>query len=175
MDDFRYLVDEVISHYWKESVCWIRTGLIHASTLASRDSGRHLLILYCSVGPVSLSTLRELNAVDILKVKPSLKHALLRFRTPRQRAAGHTAVVQYLDALSHMSFPGFTVKNLIHPLAGRQSWIAQTSGTAPSIGKRPAINQRVILDWKRLRVIEVSLAVRLPFERAKDPLVTKET
>jgi hypothetical protein len=164
-----------MSHCWKESVCWIRTRLIYASTLASIGGGGHLLVLHCSVGPVSLSALGELNAVDILKVKSSLEHALPRFRTPRQCAAGHTAVVQYLDAFSHMSFPGFTVKNLIHPLAGRQSWIAQTSRTVPSSGKRPVIDQRVTLDWKRLRAVEVGLAVRLPFERARDPLVTKET
>ena len=133
------------------------------------------LVLRCSVGSVSLSLLGKLDAADILKLKPSLEHALPRFRTPRKRAACHTAVIQYMDASGHMSLPGFTVKNLIHPLASRQSWIAQKFGTVPSGGKHPGIDQRVTLDWKRLETIEVGLAVLLPFERAKDPLVTKET
>jgi hypothetical protein len=74
-----------------------------------------------------------------------------------------------------MNLPGFPIKNLIHPLAGQQNWIVQTSGTVPSGGKRPTIDQRVTLEWKRLGGIEVGLAVLLPFELANDPLTTKET
>jgi hypothetical protein len=49
-----------------------------------------------------------------------------------------------------MSLPGITVENLIRPLAGRQSWVAQPFETVPSSSKRPAIDQRVASDWKRL-------------------------
>jgi hypothetical protein len=41
----------------------LRTGLIHASTLASIDGGRRLAPR-CSVGPVSLNHLSEVPGVD---------------------------------------------------------------------------------------------------------------
>jgi hypothetical protein len=141
LDDLRCLVDEVMFHCWKDSVCWIWTGLIQASTLASLGGGRHLLVLYCSVGPVSLSALRGLNAVGFLKVKPSLP----RFRTPWKHASGHTAVVQYLDALTH-ELSRLHGQESIHPLARRQSWIATISRTVPSSDKRLTIDQGVTLD-----------------------------
>lgn len=69
----------------------------------------------------------------------------------------------------------FFVGELFHPLAGRKSLVAQADRTAPSSGKCPAIYQGVTLNWKRLGAVQMGLAVLLLFERAKDPLVTKET
>jgi hypothetical protein len=129
----------------------------------------------CNVGAVSLCPLAKLDAVAILKVKPSPEYALPRRRAPWKRATHHTAVVQALDTSGDMVLPGFLVEALFHPLAGRKSQIAQVDRTVPSSGERPAIHQGVTLNWKRLGAVQMGLAVVLPFEPTKDPLVTIET
>jgi hypothetical protein len=102
------------------SVCWIRTGPIHAWMLASIGGGRHL-VPAAALDRSSLSPFGILDFADALKVKVSLAHALPRFCTRWKRAACHTAAVQYLDISDHISHPGFKVKNLVHPLASRRS------------------------------------------------------
>jgi hypothetical protein len=95
------------------------------------------LICCCSVGVVSHCPLAKLDAVDILKVKPSLKHTLPRRHTPRKRAAHRTDIVQALDISGDMVLPNFLIGELFHPLAGRKSQVVQVNRTVPSSGKRP--------------------------------------
>jgi hypothetical protein len=80
-DDFSCLVDEAISHCWEESVYWIRTGLTHASTLASIGGGRHL-ILRCSVGSVSKSPIRTSGDIgrEVCKGNPGIQDGSHRLK-----------------------------------------------------------------------------------------------
>jgi hypothetical protein len=78
----------------------------------------------CSTVPVSLYSLVELGAVNVLKMEPSLQRALARRQTPRKWAARHTAIVQLLDTGGHIILLVFFVGELFHPLAGRKSPVA---------------------------------------------------
>ena len=69
----------------------------------------------------------------------------------------------------------FFVDKLFHLLAGRNSPVAKADWAVLASGKRPTIPRGSILNWKHLGAVQMDLAVLPPFERAKDPLVIKET
>jgi hypothetical protein len=108
-------------------------------------------------------------------MEPSLQHTLARRRTPPKWASHHIAIVQLLEIDGHMILLAFFVDKLFHLLTGRNSPVAQADSTVLSSGKRPTIHRGSILNWKHLGAVQMDLAVLLPFERAKDPLVIKET
>jgi hypothetical protein len=77
-------------------------GLVYASPLTPMGSIRSFI--FCnSVARASLCPLAESDAVNILKVKPSLQCAISRRRISRKRAAHHAAIIQLLDMGGYMT------------------------------------------------------------------------
>jgi hypothetical protein len=118
--DFHCLVHESILDRRREAAAQALLGLIPASTLL-RSACADLRVGLCSrVGPVFLRSLGELDAVDVLKVEPSLQRELpRRHGTPQERAVWCARAIPALDTVGHVVYPHPSFKKWRHALASR--------------------------------------------------------
>lgn len=72
-------------------------------------------------------------------------------------------------------FPALFNEELMEPFRWRELQIEETEETLPSSSKGPAEDKGIALNWERLKVGEVALAVLKPSGPASDPLVALKT
>ena len=114
--------------------------------------------------------------MNILKVEFQLQNGLEGINTflSRMGASVGFVIVQLFDMPVDMTFPLFSVEELLHPCGSGKRVITQTERAIPRAGEGSAVDKRIALDGKRFPLPQVVLAVPLPFVFAEDPFTAVE-
>lgn len=69
-----------------------------------------------------------------------------------------------------VSSPFGSVEEMSHPLSGKECLIAEMAGTEPRRGMRSTVDERIALNGKRFRRVQVDLTVVFPALFPDNPL-----
>ncbi len=103
--------------------------------------------------------------MDVLKMEPHIHNGWenLDIFGSRMWAHGRFRPVQPLDMLIDMAFPSFSVNKLVYPCCRWERRISETKGAIPGAGEGTAVDDKVALDGKGFRPLQMILTVILPF------------